>query len=80
MMGFRVAAVQNEGQLPLIDNSLDELETVQWFSRSFVQNRLQGGSTALQYVPSEAESLFHLPGPASLARKLITEWCLEDGP
>ena len=53
------------------------MEDVQWFEKSYVRDRIAGGSTALMYNPTEEEMEFHIPGKASLARALITEWALE---
>jgi len=55
-----------------------EMEDIQWFSRDYVRKRSDGGSTALEFEPSEQEKEFHIPGPASLARLLITKWAHEE--
>ena len=75
MVGFRAKAA--EPGLPEINIEEDEMESVKWFKRDYVKERLDGGSTALTFEPSEREQEFHIPGPASLARLLITEWANE---
>ena len=81
MVGFRAKArhndAENKSKLPIIDFDEKEMEDVRWFSRDYVAERLDGGSTALLYDPTEEEMEFHIPGKASLARLLITEWALE---
>ena len=86
MVGFhaRAAAVVNSHEedndddntkrLPIITIDHDEMEDIQWFSRDFVGERLDGGSTALDYTPTKNEAEFHIPGRSSLARLLITRW------
>ena len=83
MVGFQARALQvvesdNENNaLPSIDIDTDEMEDIQWFSRDFVKERLSGGSTARDYVPTKSEEEFHIPGKASLARVLITQWAMQ---
>ncbi len=64
------------GVLPSIAYDPNEMEDVRWFKRDFVAARLDGGSTALDFTPTAREAEFHLPGRASLARVLITQWAL----
>lgn len=84
MVGFRARAKSSGGvdadadALPNINIDEKEMEDVQWFHREFVAQRLEGGSTALMYNPTEEEEVFHIPGKASLARLLITQWALEE--
>uniref|UniRef100_A0A7S2EJS9 NAD(+) diphosphatase n=1 Tax=Trieres chinensis TaxID=1514140 RepID=A0A7S2EJS9_TRICV len=81
MVGFRAtaaaAAEVPAAALPEVRINEDEMEDVRWFRRDFVARRLGGGSTALTFEPSDEEAEFHIPGKASLARILITEWALE---
>lgn len=78
MVGFRAKAAKDDvTELPAIRFDEKEMEHVAWFDKQFVASRLTGGSTALTYNPSENEKKFHIPGKASLARVLITEWALE---
>ena len=87
MVGFRARAATSSllphsnddsvSVLPPIDVDALEMEDVQWFHRDFVSQRLEGGSTALSYQPTKEEREFHIPGKASLARILITDWALE---
>ena len=82
MAGFRARAArngkeENKNELPEINVDEKEMEDVRWFHRDYVVQRLGGGSTALLYEPAEEEREFHIPGKASLARLLITEWALE---
>lgn len=56
----------------------EEMEKVKWFKRDFVKDRLDGGSTAMTFQPNEQEAEFHVPGQASLARMLITQWATEE--
>ncbi len=80
MVGFRAKAVgiDDKSTLPRINFDEIEMEDVRWFAKDYVRERLDGGSTALMYNPTEDEMEFHIPGKASLARALITEWALED--
>jgi NADH pyrophosphatase NudC (nudix superfamily) len=84
MAGFRARAHKDQEledsqrSLPKIDFDEKEMEDVQWFRRDFVAERLDGGSTALLYDPTDKEKEFHIPGKASLARSLITSWALEN--
>ena len=89
MVGFRGRAmIDNVGGeesgdthtpcLPVIDFDEEEMEDVQWFSKDYVGKHLEGGSTALLYEPTDGEKEFHIPGKASLARRLITAWAEED--
>lgn len=84
MVGFRGKASksheenEDESGLPLIKFDEKEMEDVRWFHRDYVSQRLDGGSTALLYEPGEDELEFHIPGKASLARLLITDWALEE--
>ena len=78
MAGFRARA-KAAGEiniLPQITIDEKEMEDVQWFHRDFVAARLDGGSTSLMYRPTEEEQEFHIPGKASLAKQLITQWAL----
>eukprot|EP00977_Amphora_coffeiformis_P009556 scaffold2204_cov166-Amphora_coffeaeformis.AAC.16 len=78
MVGFRGKALPNEknqDELPLIDNTIDELEDVQWFHKDFVAERLERGMySTLTFDPTGEDAEFHLPGRASLARILISQW------
>jgi NADH pyrophosphatase NudC (nudix superfamily) len=84
MMGFTAQVCKENSErggsersmLPAINFDPLEMEDVRWFSREFVAARLQGGSTALEFEPSPSEREFHIPGKASLARILISEWAL----
>jgi len=94
MIGFRARAkpvVAEEGDadggtsddserilLPKIEIEELEMEDIRWFHRDFVAKRLGGGSTALSYIPTDDEEEFHIPGKASLARSLITQWAMEE--
>lgn len=79
MVGFRAKAAKDSAmELPRINFDENEMEHVAWFHKQYVASRLSGGSTALTYNPSEEEKKFHIPGKASLARVLITEWALEE--
>ena len=75
MIGFR-GEVTDAG-LPDINVDETELEDVRWFKKDYVASRLEGGSTALSYNPTDSEKEFHIPGKASLARILIRSWALE---
>lgn len=84
MVGFRARAEDKfhdrdgaKPSLPEIDFDVNEMEDVKWFHRDFVAQNLDGGSTAINYIPTNEESEFHIPGKASLARHLITTWALE---
>jgi NAD+ diphosphatase len=77
MVGFRGRAYPQEQGLPRIEVNVDEMENVQWFSREYVRERLEGGSSALGYNPTTKEEEFHIPGRSSLARLLITQWANE---
>jgi len=70
----QAAATQDSPVLPEIQVDTSEMEDIQWFSKDFVKERLAGGSTALTFEPNDHESIFHIPGKASLARLLITKW------
>lgn len=84
MVGFRAKALSTtndavEGdppaELPVVDNSIEELEDVQWFHKEFVSARLDRGYySTLQFDPKGSEEEFHVPGKASLARVLISDW------
>lgn len=76
MVGFQARAVGEIGdkELPRIQIDFDEMQDIQWFPREYVRERLDGGSTALGFQPSQAEAEFHIPGRSSLARILITRW------
>lgn len=65
--------------LPEITVDASEMEDIRWFPKHFVKERLSSsdGSTALTYEPDDAEAEFHVPGKASLARRLIAEWADE---
>ena len=80
MVGFRGRAVMggSTGDVPDIDFDEKEMEDVRWFSKDYVRKHLEGGSTALLYEPRDEEKEFHLPGKASLARRLVTAWVEED--
>lgn len=75
MAGFRGEAMGSD--LPSIKIDKTEMEDIQWFHRDFVRDRLDGGSTALDFEPDEDEKEFHLPGQSSLARLMITQWATE---
>lgn len=77
MAGFRGEAKQTGHNLPVINFDDKELEDVQWFHKDYVKQRLEGGSTALDFEPNSQEEEFHIPGPSSLARMLITQWANE---
>lgn len=82
MVGFRAKAFSADKSgditdLPAIIIDKNELDDVRWFHRNFVSERLEGGSTSLTFIPNEIESEFHVPGIASLARLLITQWATE---
>mmetsp|Transcript_29461 Transcript_29461/g.55770 ORF Transcript_29461/g.55770 Transcript_29461/m.55770 type:complete len:440 (-) Transcript_29461:1900-3219(-) len=65
------------GELPNICVDPAELEDALWFSKDYVRvnGLVEGrGSSALDFDPDEKEAEFHVPGPASLARLLITKW------
>ena len=67
--------------LPSISIDPAELEDAQWFSKEYVREHglVEGkGSSALDFEPDKEETEFHVPGPASLARLLITEWVRGD--
>jgi len=74
MVGFQAKAYPQAKGLPKIQVDVDEMEDIQWFSKDYVRERLEGGSTALGYDPTAAEQEFHIPGRSSLARLLITRW------
>jgi NAD+ diphosphatase len=80
MAGFVAKAMSDDDStgtgtaLPTIQIDPNEMEDVQWFAKDYVKERLAGGSTALGYQPSEMEAEFYIPGKASLARSLITQW------
>ena len=80
MVGFTATAINPNGgdtALPPIQINKDEMDDIRWFSRDYVAARLEGGSTALGFQPNEIEQDFHIPGKASLARVLITQWAME---
>lgn len=78
MVGFTATAIKpHDTGLPPILINKDEMDDIQWFSRDYVAARLEGGSTALGFQPNQAEQDFHIPGKASLARLLITQWAME---
>ena len=86
MVGFHALASapehssDNDGKVaerPKITVNEEEMEDIRWFSKEFVRQRLDGGSSALTYNPNENESEFHIPGKSSLARVLITKWACE---
>ena len=79
MAGFRGEVKQDGHILPTINFDKEELEDVQWFHKDYVRERLEGGSTALDFKPNAEEEEFHIPGPSSLARMLITQWTRERG-
>lgn len=79
MVGFQGKAKCNgEDDLPEINFDEKEMQDVKWFHRDYIRDRLEGGSTALMYNPTEEEKEFHIPGKASLARLLITEWVMNE--
>lgn len=91
MVGFRAKAIStvittvggstlsSSESLPEIIVDVSEMEDIRWFSKEFVRERLSlGGSTALSFQPNDAEAEFHVPGKASLARYLITNWTDEN--
>lgn len=77
MVGFQAKTYPQETGLPRIEVDVNEMEDIQWFSREYVRERLEGGSTALGYNPTATEEEFHIPGRSSLARLLITRWANE---
>lgn len=75
MVGFRAKAMALPSSLPEIFVDTNEMEDICWFEKDFVKDSLMlNGSTALTFQPSKEESKFHVPGKASLARLLLTEW------
>ena len=81
LVGFRATALPtfkgDSSALPDVVADPTELEDARWFHRDYIlENGLVDGhgSSALDFVPDEKEAVFHVPGPASLARVLITEW------
>ena len=81
MVGFHARAsttIHDDSGLPTIKIDKDEMEDIQWFSREYVRDRLDGGSTAMLFKPSQSEAEFHLPGRSSLARVLIGRWARSD--
>ena len=84
MVGFVVKALAADSSkespvLPSINVDTNELEDVQWFSREYVRQRLESAT-----LPSSSDSglvvddpKFNIPGPASLARVLISTWAFE---
>jgi NAD+ diphosphatase len=78
MVGFQAKAYPQETGLPEVKVDVDEMEDITWFSRDYVRERLEGGSTALGYDPTTAEQEFHIPGRSSLARLLISRWANSD--
>ena len=80
MLGYHAtAALPSSGSddLPPISIDPDELEDVRWFSKEYVRTHglVEGrGSSALDFEPDDKEAEFHVPGPASLARMLVSEW------
>lgn len=78
MAGFRGQAKQDGDELPVIRFDEKEMQDVQWFHRDFVRERLDGGSSALDFEPNAQEEKFHIPGNSSLARMLITLWVNEE--
>ena len=82
MAGFRGKAhsqqpLREEDGLPQIQVDELEMEKIQWFHKDYVRERLDGGSTAMAFEPNEQEQTFHIPGKASLARILISQWAHE---
>ena len=75
MVGFRAEAKDTEKPTICIEEL--EMEDIQWFHKDYVRERLEGGSTAMTFAPNEREREFHIPGPSSLARILISEWANE---
>jgi len=84
MLGYHATAAlpsSSSDDLPPISIDPAELEDVRWFSKDYVRTHglVKGrGSSALDFEPDEMEAEFHVPGPASLARVLITEWVRGD--
>lgn len=87
MVGFHAAAAVGPGDggrednLPELQVDPAELEDARWFSKEYVRAKglIEGrGSSALDFIPDADEAKFHVPGPASLARLLITQWVLAD--
>eukprot|EP00571_Detonula_confervacea_P014730 CAMPEP_0172300106 /NCGR_PEP_ID=MMETSP1058-20130122/2279_1 /TAXON_ID=83371 /ORGANISM="Detonula confervacea, Strain CCMP 353" /LENGTH=448 /DNA_ID=CAMNT_0013009797 /DNA_START=673 /DNA_END=2019 /DNA_ORIENTATION=+ len=85
MVGFHGAAAAGPGDVTRKDNLPElhvdpaELEDARWFSKEYVRKNglIEGrGSSALDFEPDDNEAEFHVPGPASLARLLITQWVL----
>jgi NAD+ diphosphatase len=79
MLGFTASAMSNEGSLPDIAFDAQEMEDVQWFSKSDVQLALRrtGSTSLVGWQPSDKEKELHFPGKSSLARKLLTDWAAE---
>jgi len=84
MVGFTAQACgegiefeeETPSELPAIAFDPIEMEDVRWFSREYVAARLDGGSSSLDFEPTASEAEFHIPGKASLARILITQWAV----
>merc|ERR1711862_170922 len=82
MVGFQARALPDDStsadltSLPSINVDEYEMESIRWFHKDYVKAGLKGGSTALGYKPEGQEEEFHIPGRASLARVLITNWAL----
>jgi NAD+ diphosphatase len=85
MAGFTARAVASDAAvgvpppLPAIDVDTNELEDAQWFAKDYVRQRLGRAvsTSGLDFTPSDDEAEFHIPGPASLARSLISTWATE---
>mmetsp|Transcript_3278 Transcript_3278/g.6798 ORF Transcript_3278/g.6798 Transcript_3278/m.6798 type:complete len:457 (-) Transcript_3278:158-1528(-) len=75
--GATIGDDDGDAGLPTIFIDPAELDDARWFGREYVQANglVEGrGSSALDFEPDEEEAEFHVPGPASLARLLITKW------
>ena len=64
MVGFQAKALLQSDEKLLAKIAIDEkeMEDIRGFSREFVQERLEGWSSALGYTPNETEKEFHIPG------------------
>ena len=61
MVGFQAKALLQSDEKLLAKIAIDEkeMEDIRGFSREFVRERLEGGSSALGYIPNETEKEFH---------------------
>jgi len=86
MVGFTGKAVACDADDDIMDDNISlpnitvdpiELDNAKWFSKEYIRTNglVEGrGSSALDFEPDDEEAEFHVPGPASLARLLITKW------